>query len=83
MTGGRVYELNPLTLYRSAYVVYCKITRGHIDVVLTFLFNPAKPQGSLSIVYGLLITRVSLKINVGMWLIVHDEQSKYSGLICF
>jgi len=40
-------------------------------------------QGSLSRVYGLLITRVSLKINGGMWLIVYDQQSIHSALICF
>jgi len=28
MTGGRVHEPNPLILYGSAYVVYCKIARG-------------------------------------------------------
>jgi len=40
-------------------------------------------QGSLSRVYGLLVTRVSLKINGGMWLIGYDQQSIYNGLICF
>jgi len=40
-------------------------------------------QGSLSRVYWLLISRVSLKINGGMWLMVYDQQSIYSGLICF
>jgi len=40
-------------------------------------------QGSLSRVYGLLITRVYLKINGWIWLIVYDQQAIYSGLICF
>jgi len=31
----------------------------------------------------LVITRVSLKINGGMWLIVYDQQPIYSGLISF
>jgi len=49
----------------------------------TWNFRLPNLQGSQSRVYGLLITRVSLKINGGMWLIVYDQQSKYSGLICF
>jgi len=36
---------------------------------LVFLIYKRRIQGSLSRVYGLLITRVSLKINGGMWLI--------------
>jgi len=41
-------------------------------------------QGSLSRVYVLLITEyMDCLINGGMWLIVYDQQSKYSGLICF
>jgi len=40
-------------------------------------------QGSLSRVNRLLITRVSLKINGIMWLIVYDQQPINSALICF
>jgi len=51
--------------------------------VLVFVFLCSCSQGSLSRVYGLLITRVSLKINGGMWLILYDQQSIYSWVICF
>jgi len=58
---------------------------GHFRVLFNVTY--VLIQGSLSRVYVLLITRVTatvtLKINGGMWLIVYDQQSIYSGLICF
>jgi len=42
MTGGRICEPNPLTLYtvyRSAYVVYCKIASGALWVSRVISWN--------------------------------------------
>jgi len=56
-------------------VVYCSLYVVCIQYSLAGQCNKDSIQGSLSRVYGLLITRVSLKINGGMWLLLYDQQS--------
>jgi len=59
--------------YMMAY-----LTGPGYDVKLHPVTKTQFRQGSLPRVYGLLISRVSLKINGGMWLIVYDQQPIYT-----